>query len=421
MGIIRVSARILMSFLFIFSGFVKAIDPLGFAYKFADYFEAFGLHFLIPLALVLAIIIIVAELVIGLNLLFGLRMKTTAWALFAFMVFFTILTFIIALTDPVSDCGCFGDALILTNWETFFKNLIFLPISAFIFVNRFNYTPLFTKKTEWGIVSGLILLGVCITLYNYRNLPAIDFRPYKIGASIPKGMEIPEGAPRDEYKNIMVYEKDGVKKEFTLDSPEQPWSDSTWKWVETQNILVKEGYKPPIHDFTITAQNGDDITKQVLSDDDYSVLIISHDVNRANHEGFKKAKSFLNNLDAKNYKVYVLTSSLSDEIVKIKEELSLEYKFYTTDDITLKTIIRSNPGVVFIKEGHVMGKWHYSNIPAISEIKNKSITTLIYDEFSERLKCKNILLFVGLVLFFLIVLLLTRKKIGSKKDKQETD
>ncbi|MBN1599663.1 MAG: DoxX family protein [Bacteroidales bacterium] len=362
MKILRNVARLIIAPVFIFSGFVKAIDPLGSTYKFSDYFEAFGFGFLMPLSLVLAILLSTAELMIGLTLLLKLRMKAAAWALMLFMLFFTILTLIVAITNPVTDCGCFGDAIILTNWQTFFKNLIFLIPTLVVFWQRSEYEPLYKIRTEWIAVGLLAVSGMLLSIYCYRNLPFIDFRPYRIGANIPYSMKIPEGMPTDEYKTVLVYEKDGVQEEFKLDSKVAPWNDTTWKWVETKNILIREGYEPPIHDFTLTSKEGYDITEDILSDTGYSFLVVVNHLEKSSKKGLIAVNDFAVKAMANGHKVYGMTATPFHIIDQMKD-LKFSYNYYTTDDITLKTIIRSNPGLMLVKEGNILGKWHYRNLP----------------------------------------------------------
>lgn len=360
MRLVSKISRILIGAVFIFSGFVKAIDPLGSTYKFTDYFDAFGIDFLSVLAFVLAIVMSAAELLIGLCLVLRIKMRVTAWALAVFMGFFTVLTLIIALTDPVSDCGCFGDALILTNWQTFFKNILFLIPTSIVFWQKDNYDTRFSNISEWTIVIGLFLIGVFISVHGYRNLPVIDFRPYELGTYIPAAMELPEGAPVDEYKTTMVYEKEGVQKEFAIE--EIPWQDTTWKYVDRKTVLVKKGEEPPIHDFSLTTVDGYDVTDDMLYDPGYSLLLVSYRVETSSEKGWGKVKEFTDNLKAP-VKIYGMTSSLKQDVDVLKKKTGIDYTFYTTDEITLKTIVRSNPGVVLIKDGTVIGKWHYKNVP----------------------------------------------------------
>jgi hypothetical protein len=377
MKIMRNVARYLIAPVFIFSGFVKAIDPLGFTYKITDYFEAFGLPWLSSLAIVFAVFLSSAELLIGLALFFKIRMKTSAWALLIFMGFFTMLTFFSALKNPVTDCGCFGDALILTNWQTFFKNIIFMLPAIIVFWQRNKFNNLYPCRTEWIALSVLFIFGILLSVYSYRNLPLIDFRPYKIGTNISQSMEIPKGMPVDQYKTILIYEKNGEKKEFDLKSI--PWNDSTWKWVETKNTLIKKGYVPPIHNFSISGITGENITQQVLDDEGYTFFIISYDLDKASKKGFTALNQFAGRAVENGYTVMGLTASPSNVIEKFTQNTKPAFRFYTTDETTLKTMIRSNPGLMLIKEGTVLGIWHFGNIPADKIFTQGGLTYTLTD------------------------------------------
>jgi uncharacterized membrane protein YphA (DoxX/SURF4 family) len=384
MKILRITSRIIAGALFIFSGFVKGIDPMGSTYKFIDYFEAFHLGFLNSVAFPLAILLSTGELVIGINLLLGIRMKITSYALLIFMSFFTVLTLILAIYNPVTDCGCFGDAIILTNWQTFWKNIIILIPALIIFFSRNKFIPFYADNIEWRLTAIFILTGILISVYSYRNLPLLDFRPYKIGTNIPEKMTIPEDARPDEYNAIVVYEKSGIRKEFNEDSI--PWQDTTWKWVETKHILISKGYEPPIHDFTISTLEGDDITDMVITDPGYSFLLIANDLAKTNTDAFriidKTARSCIDN----NCSFYCLTSSTTEEIKKFQDKLKPSFDFYTTDEITLKTIIRSNPGLILLKEGNIIGKWHYNNFPEFNASDRNYISYVLDSQRKDREK-----------------------------------
>lgn len=399
MKIIRISSRIIVGIIFIFSGFVKDIDPLGSTYKFIDYFEAFHISFMDFSAFPLAIFMATIELVIGLNLLIGIRMRITSYILLVFMVLFTILTLILAIYNPVTDCGCFGDAIILTNWQTFWKNIVIMGPTVIIFISRNKYKPFYSDNIEWRLTGIFILSGILISVYCYRNLPVIDFRPYKIGTNIPEKMAIPEDAQPDEYNTILVYEKDGINKEFRPEN--SPWQDTTWKWVETRQLLIKKGYEPPIHDFTITEMNGDDITDIVISDPDYSFLLIAYDLSRTNTDKFEEinavAKSCIN---SNNCSFYCITSSTNEEIYNFLDKVKIDFSFYTMDDITLKTIVRSNPGLILLKDGDIIGKWHYNNFPDFN-ISEHNYTSYVLDL---QIKDKDRLYIYLFVLSFIVVL-----------------
>ncbi len=414
MKILRISARIIVGVIFIFSGFVKDIDPLGSTYKFIDYFEAFHLSFLNFTALPLAILLSTGELVVGINLLLGVRMRATSYALLAFMSFFTILTLFLAIYNPVTDCGCFGDAIILTNWETFWKDIIILIPTIIVFCSRNKYKSFYTSIIEWRMTLAFILVGVLISVYCYRNLPLMDFRPYKTGTNIPEKMAIPDDAPADEYKTILVYEKDGTRKEFNTDN--FPWQDTTWKWVETRQILTKKGYEPPIHDFTIATSEGYDVTDIVISDQNYSFLVIADDLSKSSIKAFKKinevAESCLFN---DNCSFYCLTSSTSEEIDSFRDRVDINFDFYLADEITLKTIIRSNPGLLLIKEGTIIGKWHYNNIPDF-DVSELNYASLVLDLHRKDKETLIIWLFITGFFLFISVFHLVAVKTRENKD-----
>ena len=356
-------SRLIIGAVFIFSGFVKAVDPLGSTYKFTDYFVAFHIQFLEPIALPLAITLASIEFLIGISMLLGYRYKIASWGLLIFMIFFTILTFILALTNPVSDCGCFGDAIIMTNWQTFIKNIILLPFAVLIFVSRKKINPVYPTLTEWIYLSVFALLVVAFQVHALRHLPLLDFRPYSIGTHIADKMIMPEGAQTDEYKTYLYYEKDGQVIEFTED--DYPWQDSTWKFVDSRHILLNKGYEPPVHDFLIVDENGFDLAELILKDQDYSMLLISYNLQDADDDALKMANDLAALCTNNNCSFYCLTASNKNEVEEKTSSLNLNFDFYATDEITLKTIIRSNPGLVLLKEGTIIGKWHYRDYPVL--------------------------------------------------------
>ena len=366
MKAIAIIARILLGATFIFSGFVKGVDPWGSTYKFIDYFTAFNMLWMQPTAFTLAVLQNTVEIVIGVALVLGLRMKETSWAVLLFMGFYTFLTFILALTNPVSDCGCFGDALILTNWQTFHKNLVLMAFTILVFVYRKKYTPAYSSVGEWLWLTMIVIVSVGINIHNYRHLPWIDFRPYHIGADIVQGMSVPEGMPTDEYSTTVILEKDGVTKEFPIN--DYPWDDSTWVWKDTKHVQVKKGYTPPIHDFSITTGEGEDITDEVLSDEGYTFLLVAHRLNKSNWQGLDQASDIADFCNEHGYRFYCLTASPQSDIESLKSFLGLQYEFCFTDEITLKTIIRANPGLVLLQNGTVVNKWHYNDMPDVASL-----------------------------------------------------
>ena len=359
--------RILLGLLFIFSGFVKAVDPLGSAYKFHDYFAAFGMPWLEVLTLPSSFILSAVEFSLGVCILLGVYRKITTFFILALMLVMTPLTLYLAIANPVSDCGCFGDALILTNWETFFKNIPLLLAAVVLFIWHKRITPVLTKNTAWlgTLFSYLFIFG--IAFYCYQNLPILDFRPYKVGANIPQLMEIPEGAPHNVYKSIYTYQKNGVQKEFTIDN--YPANDSSWMFVDSKVELVKKGYEPPIHDLAITTLEGDEITDIILENASYSFLLISPGLEKANDTNLDKINELVEYAQNWGYPFYCLTASGFEEISRWIENTGINCEIYATDETTLKTIIRSNPGLLLLQSGTIINKWSHKNIPQGEELK----------------------------------------------------
>ncbi len=358
MKVLRLISRMIIGLVFIFSGTVKAIDPLGTAYKFQDYFQAFHLEFLHNLALVFAILLCVAEFTAGVSVLSGYLQKTGTWLVLMLMALFTPVTLVLAVTNPVSDCGCFGDAIHLTNWQTFGKNVVLLALVTVLLSGRKSMRLTRSLYREWVVLGFIISLFVIFILMNLRYLPVIDFLPYKKGISIPESMKIPPGKPADKYETTFIYEKEGVKKEFNINN--YPANDSSWKFIEQKSTLIKKGYQPPIHDFSITSSAGENITEKILSDKGYTVLMISKKLHEADGRHLREGFDFSLHCLLKGIGFYVVTASGSYETASY----GTEHKFCTADETTLKTMIRSNPGYILLKEGKILGKWSWAGIPS---------------------------------------------------------
>ena len=352
-------SRYLVAIVFIFSGFVKAIDPLGFTYKIEDYLRAFGgiYESFAVVAFPSAILLSTLELFIGLNLLLKVHIKLTSILALLFMLVMTPLTLYIALNNPVTDCGCFGDALVISNWATFYKNLVLITLIITLLILNKKIANSLKPKAQTIISLAFIGVGVGLSIYCYLYLPLIDFRPYKIGVNIPNAMLIPENAPTDEYSTNFIYEKNGVQKEFTLEN--YPKGDSTWKFVDQKSVLLSKGYVPPIHDFTIVNGQFDDITEKIIYNQDSTYLLIMFDVNKSSEEGAKKAEVIYQKALKSGITFYALTGSVDEDVQDFIQKTGVTFPFCKTDPITLKTIIRANPGLVLIKNGTVVNKWNW--------------------------------------------------------------
>lgn len=392
--------RFFLSAVFIFSGFVKAVDPLGVQYKIQDYLAAFGILSWFPsfFPLLTGIVLSAVEFSIGVFLFFGVRRTVSSTLALIFMVFMTPLTLYLALSNPVQDCGCFGDAWKLTNWETFLKNAVLLMFAVVVFRHRKSVIRFITFKMEWLVSLYTILFVFALSFYCLNHLPVLDFRPYKIGNNILEGMTVPDGAQPSIYENIFILEKNGVKKEFTLEN----YPDSTWTFVDARSILKKKGYEPPIRDFSmIESATGNDITEDVLTDMNYTFLLIAHRIEIADDSNIDLINEIYDYSMEHGYGFYCLTSSSDEQIEQWKDKSGAEYPFCRTDDIALKTMIRSNPGLMLIKNGVILNKWSDEELPDEYVLTDRLENLLLGKQ-----KVKSDLHTVGYVFLWFIVPLL---------------
>lgn len=354
--------RFVLGVTFVFSGFVKAVDPMGFYYKVEDYLEAFGIGQWVPYIFIIFFVIGLSavEFCVGILLTFGIRRRVAAPIALLLMAVMTPLTLYLALFNPVSDCGCFGDAVKLTNWETFGKNVVLLAAAFVVFRRAERIWRFVSPKMEWMVSLYSFLFIFVFSFYCLTNLPVFDFRPYRIGVNIRQGMEMPEGAKPSVFEARFILEKDGERREFTLED----YPDSTWTFVEARSVLVEEGYEPPIQNFAMMdVETGEDITQEVLTDTGYVFLLVVNRVEEADDGNIDLVNEIYDYSVEHGYGFYALTSSARDEIELWCDRTGAEYSFCQMDDITLKTVIRSNPGLLLLKGGTILNKWSDNQLP----------------------------------------------------------
>lgn len=411
MRYIYITLRILLGFLFIFSGYVKLIDPWGASIKFTEYLDAMGMEVFRGIAFYLANLLSILEFFTGYLLVFHLRMKWASRLSMLLMLFFTPITLWLAVTHKVTDCGCFGDAIKLTDWQTFWKNIILLIPTFIVFFSWRKYpSKIFSAKQRLLSIIGLLFsIGTCY--YSYQHLPIIDFRPYAVGKSITKGMEIPENAPIDEYTTVLKYKKDGKIKEFTQDN--YPWQDSTWHFVDSKQQLIKKGYTPPITDFFIVNEEHNDITTDILNIEK-CLLIVSYKLEKTNFaQDFREMKiaSLIEKASINGIKSYILTSSSTQQIENMKAFLHPNIPFISADEKVLEAMIRANPGIVLLSEGIIKAKWNCNDTPQDIEIINK-----LYNTNTDNIKLESnrkafyTILFLFLSLFIITLTILKIRK-----------
>ena len=351
--------RLLIGATFVFSGVVKAIDPTGWAIKSGEYLTAFGLNYYSWMEYVISFNIAAIEFTLGICLLLAVYRKLTTLCILLMMCFMTPLTLYLAIFNPVSDCGCFGDAIILSNWATFLKNVPLLIAAIILFIFHKRLTNFYSYKTYWFVVLFAYFFCMAFCYQNYTHLPIKDFRPYKVGLNILKLMEIPDDAPQDEL--IFIYEKDGVKKSFTLE--ESPFDDKTWSYVESK--LVKQGFVPAVSSFELYNKNGENIADFILSQSRLTFLLALPDLKEAGDIHIDKINNIYDYAVEAESKLpfYGVTASSEDDIEEWNNKTGADYPFLTADDVLLKTMIRSNPGLIIMKNGTILAKWHHNDIP----------------------------------------------------------
>lgn len=352
-------SRVFVGILFIISGFIKLNDPVGFSFKLEEYFSygVLNLPFFEPHALKIAIVVVLLEVLLGVLLLIGFRIKFTVWSLLVMIVGFTFLTFYSAYFNKVTDCGCFGDALKLTPWESFTKDIILLILIVILFVGIKHIKPIFSASLN-RIITLITIVSCSVFVYYVLNhLPAIDFRPYKIGTHIEEGMSVPDGAPKAIFDYDWKFNVNGEEKTITTRG-DYPTVDGDFIAVETTEIQA--GYEPPIHDFTIE-KDGIDMASELLQEPKL-VIVIAYDLGKSNYKAFEDVKEATDEAIKQGYKVIGMSASSEDFTIKLIKEYKLNFDFYFTDQTTLKTIVRSNPGVLVLKKGTITQKVHYNDL-----------------------------------------------------------
>ena len=359
--------RFVLAATFIFSGYVKAIDPLGTLYKLKDYAAAMSLNGLLPdwVLVGVAIALGALEFALGVFMLFAVRRHVVSRITLAFMTAMTVLTLWIFVADPVKDCGCFGDALKLTNGETLLKNIVLSACAALVAWRPVDMARFISRSNQWIVRYYTVAYIVITSIYCLYTLPIFDFRPYHVGINIKQGMEIPEGAEQPEFESTFLLRKNGETREFTLDN----YPDSTWEYVDTRTVQTKKGYEPPIHDFALTScDTGEDITEQVLTKKGYTFLLVSPRLAVADDSNFGDIDQIYEYAEENGADFYCVTASANDEIERWRDLTGAEYQFCNADETTLKTMIRSNPGLILLKDGTIIGKWSHNALPQTDDL-----------------------------------------------------
>lgn len=354
-------SRFIVGGLFIFSGLIKLNDPIGTEIKMEEYFEVFKqdfgsfFHYLIPWSMEIAMVMIILELALGVAILLLYRMRTTTWILLALMVFFTFLTFYSAYYNKVTDCGCFGDAIKLTPWESFWKDMFLMVFVAHLFWYRKRYQAVLRTMEGHTVVALTVVISLYVGIYAIRHLPFIDFRAYRVGNNIPQQMLPPE-QPVIEY----IFTKDGAE----IRSQKFLSADDGYQY-RSSKILNEDKIKPKITDYSVTGPEGEDLTQATFQGP--KLLIVMYDVRKASTKNIQSIRSLARALDGKA-DCLILTSSSYEQMESFRHEHQLAVPFAYSDATVLKTIIRANPGIALWKDGTVLGNWHDNDTPTAEQV-----------------------------------------------------
>jgi len=357
--------RIVLAVVFIVSGFVKAIDPLGTQYKLTDYLEALGLGTLAAdwFTLSAAVLLAATEFSLGVLLLFAIQRRLASRLIVALLLIMTPLTLWLAVANPISDCGCFGDAIHLTNWQTFWKNVVLLVMAIIVAALPRAMFRFVSESNQWIVINYTLLFSLAVSLWCLYDLPLFDFRPYHIGVNLREATTIPEGAEQPQFVTTFTLERDGERREFTIDD----YPDSTWTFIDSHTRQISEGYRPPISDFALSDADDDDVTEAVLSDTSYVFLLVAPHLETADDSRSDLINEVYEYAADHDYRFYCLTASGNEAVQRWADNTGAEYPVLRADDVVLKTVIRSNPGLLLLHDATVIHKWSHNGLPHISE------------------------------------------------------
>ena len=367
--------RIFVGILFIFSGLIKANDPTGFGYKLEEYFEVFHMPFFIGYATGIAMMLCILEIVLGALLLFGFWRKQVTAGLLGIIIFFTFLTFVSAFFKVVTSCGCFGDAIPLTPWQSFSKDLVLLVMIVYLFKFKEEIRPV-TTHPGWqsALFTIAFVFSLLFTQLTYNTLPILDFLPYKVGANIPQMMSIPMGAIPDEYQIMYNMTNKKTKEKKVISDQDylktEIWKDDNWEIVgDPESKLIKAGYQPKIRDLKITDAAGTDYTKEITENPYYSLVIVAWNLNETSEKGISDLNALtLNATEQFNIRSVLLTANSAQDADAFSKKMKLFMEVFYADAVPLKSMVRANPGVLLLKNGEIIGKWNHTTMPSFDEL-----------------------------------------------------
>ena len=365
MKILRTVFRILVGLVFVFSSFVKGVDPMGTVFRIEDYFVAFGIPWAGQFALFLSILLCTLEFLVGVSMLLNLWIKKMAWLLLLMMTYFTVLTFIDAIWNLVPDCGCFGDAVKLTNMQTFLKNLVLMFFVVPVFMWRKKYRSALSLNLDVVVLLLFAAAFTWMSVYSARHLPLIDFMAWQKGNRVNKTESLP-------VKFFVTYrnKKTGEKKEYLASN--YPWNDTLWmsQWAFFSQ-RVEDPNEGKAATLLVEDMHGNDVTASVMQNPDYQFILVAYNLKETNQDAFLRILPFYKQVRANGRSFICITTAMPDEIRKFRMAHGTSFDFFNADDVILKTMVRSNPGLILLKDGVVIDKWAFRDFPDWKEVSEK--------------------------------------------------
>jgi hypothetical protein len=362
--------RIVVGVLFIFSGVVKANDPLGLSYKMNEFFEVWHTYWAMPYSLSMSVMMIAFEIIAGVAVLLGYAQKVFSVLLLLLITFFTFLTAYVLFSGKIKECGCFGDCIKITNEETFWKDVALLVLGLVLYIYRNRIEPVFSNKIGTPLMILTVVLSFGMQAYALKHLPFHDCLSYKVGANLVVDTKPPANAIPDVYETRMIYKnkKTGTTQEFT--DKNYPWQDTVnWEYVSAESKLVKKGNaEPKIHDYIISDYDGNDQTESILNQPGYTFLLYVQDVEKAHTDNMHKLHDLIEDAEKNNVPVYMLCSSAKADAEAFRKKNGIDKAIiYVFDKTVSKTALRSDPGLMLLEQGVVRGKWSYADYPVTLE------------------------------------------------------
>lgn len=348
--------RIIVGVLFIFSGLIKANDPTGLSYKMQEFFEVWGLNFLDDYTLAFALIMNAFEIVAGVAVLLGWRMKLFSWLLLLLIIFFTFLTGYALFSGKIKTCGCFGDCIPLSAKQSFIKDLVLLVLIVIIFIKKDVIRPLFNAAGSWFVMALTVLFCIVSQWYVLKHLPVVDCLAYKTGNNIIEKMKIPEGAVSDSFAIKFKYRKAGKEVLFDADNFPADFNDSTYQFMDRVQELIRPGTATaPITDFVLYGDSGEDTTMAILNQPGYYVMLFSKDANQAENNWSKNAAAVANACYQKKIPFFIVTATTDAARQQLTGVQNVQY--LKCDATVIKTAGRVNPTYFVMHQATIKGKY----------------------------------------------------------------